>query len=95
MHSLCRRTSSSHLRADSPCSATLCPNLRKQSSRAAFVSGHAQQLGSAGARGGGVFHTYGRIPCGFFSDTNLSDVLLLCGAPDMVASLLRWRVEPA
>lgn len=77
MHSLCRRTSSSHLRADSPCSATLCPNLRKQSSRAAFVSGHAQQLGSAG-------HTHGRMPCGFFSDTNFSDVLL-CGAPDMVA----------
>ena len=45
MHARWRLTSSSHFRADSPCSSTLWPNRRKQSSRAALVSGHAQQLG--------------------------------------------------
>lgn len=47
MHSRCLLTSSSHFRADSPCSSTLCPNLKKHSSLADLVSGQAQHLVSS------------------------------------------------
>ena len=76
MHSRWRLTSSSHFFADSPCSSTLWPNRRKQSSRAALVSGHAQQLGVSGQG------TYGLIPLGLSSVTRCGAVLVLC--EDMV-----------
>lgn len=83
MQARCSATSCSHLRADSPCSSTEWPNLKKQSSRFALVSGHAQHLFFTGQRsswrGGRAVselgrETHGLMPLGLSSVTNL-----LCG----------------
>lgn len=58
MHFLCDSTNSLHLQPSSP-SSSVCPNFKKQSSLAIFVSGHAQ---------------HGLIPCGLSSETNLFEV---------------------